>query len=200
MLCPLLSFMSQTDIDAFVKSARNNMLTPERVTTAVVDRGIPVNGQESGDWGLTALHFAVLYKRRVLVVALMAAGADTNVKNKSGQTSVWMGAAFSTADILQLLMDGGGSVNEPNRFGLTPLIALVRWSSGDAAARLRVLLVCPELDLDAEYNRKTAEEWATDTGRSELAVMIVEERARRERWSALRASWVAATTAPSAIF
>jgi ankyrin repeat protein len=169
------------------------------VTRALVLIGIPVNGQNSTG-GETALHYAVIYERRELVVALLAAGADPNVKDADGWTSVWLGATFSAADILQLLMDGGGSVKEPASNGETPLIGFVRWSNGDAAARLKVLLVCSDLDLDAEYEGKTAEEWAVDRGHLGFAVAIVEERRRRMRWSALRAFWIAAITSAPVTF
>jgi ankyrin repeat protein len=187
--------MSQADIDAFVWSAANGMLTPEGVTTAVA-KGIPVNGRQSAT-GRTALPFAVSWSRRELVVALLAAGADANVKDNSGWTSVAWGALASTADIPQLLIDGGGNVNEPDNVGRTPLIVLARSNNGDAATRLQVLLRCPELDLDAKYDGMTAEEWAVRRGHSELAAAIAEERARRERWSALRAAWIAATATRS---
>jgi ankyrin repeat protein len=186
--------MSQVDVDGFVVSAQNDTLTPEGVTTAVA-RGIPVNGRHSRS-GFTALHWAVRPKRRNLVVALLAAGADANVKDKRGRTSAWRGALQSTADILQLLIDGGGSVNEPDNFGQTPLIALVRNNCGDAAARLQVLLACPELDLDATYYDKTPEEWATKLGYMELAAAIAQERRRRMRWNGLRSTWIAAIAAP----
>jgi ankyrin repeat protein len=182
----------QAKIDAFVESARDDTLTPEGVTPAVVTRGIPVNGRDS--YGITALHRAVAAKRCDVVVALLAAGADPNVKNNYGQTSMLWGALQSTADILQLLIDGGGSVNEVTNFGDTPLIMLARANNGGAAARLQVLLACPKLDLDAEYGGKTAEQWAVHTRHVELASAIAQERARRERWSTLRASWVAATS------
>ncbi len=97
------------------------------------------------------------------------------------------------------VIDGGGSVNQVTNFGNTPLIVLVRTNNGDAAARLQMLFACPELDLDATYHGKTAEEWAVHNDHSEMAVMIVEERARRERWSALRAAWISATTALPAV-
>jgi ankyrin repeat protein len=171
--------MSQADIDAFVDSVDYcGTLTPEGVTAAVAG-GIPVNERHSSD-GVTALHNAVFFSRRMLVVALLAAGADANVTNRHGVTSAWWGAINSTADILQLLLDGGGSVNEPRNDGCTPLIALVKNNYGDAAARLQVLLAYPELDLDAKYRGRTAEEWAVDRGHSQLAVAIAEERARRE--------------------
>jgi ankyrin repeat protein len=184
----------QAKIDAFVNSAGYGTLTPEGVTSAVVNRGIPVNGRGCL-LRSTALYYTALNRRRELVVALLAVGADANAKNKFGQSSVWAGAIRS-ADILQLLIDGGGSVNEVTDFGDTPLIALVKHKRGDNAARLKVLLACPDLDLDAEKHGKTAEQWAMETGRSELAVAIAEERAGRERWGGLRAAWIAATIAP----
>jgi ankyrin repeat protein len=181
--------MRQADIGAFVDSAFYGSLTPQGATTAVA-RGIPVNGRNR--WGETALHNAVIYRRRELVVALLAAGADANVKD--GATCVWKGACSSTADILQLLINGGGNVNEADADeGQTPLIALVLWNKGDAPVRLQVLLTCPQLDLDAKYDGKTGEEWAVSNGHPELAAAIAEERRRRERWSTVRCAWIAAT-------
>jgi hypothetical protein len=188
--------MSQADIDAFVESAHDDTLTPEGVMTAVA-RGILVNGRH-GTYGWTALHWAVRFKHRELVVALLAAGADANAKDNDAATSVWVGAAFSTADILQMLIDGGGSVNEPDIYGHTPLIAFARYEKGkNTAARLQVLLACPELDLDAKCRGKTADEWAMEWGLSKLVVAFADERARRERWSALRLTWIAATISPT---
>jgi ankyrin repeat protein len=185
--------MSQADINAFVNSAFNDTLTPQGVTTAVVTRGIPVNGRHKSAWNVTALHHTVLSKRRELVVALVAAGADANVTNLFGKTPMWWGAAYSTADILQLLINSGGSVNEPDNYGQTPLIALVRYNCNDAPARLQVLLARPELDLDAKYDGRTAEEWAVRRGHPEFAAAIADERRRRVRWSIVRCAWIAAT-------
>jgi ankyrin repeat protein len=185
------SIMSQADIDAFVHSAHYGTLTPQDMTAAVA-RGIPVNGRNS-KWGITVLHYAVRFKRRDLVAALLTTGADPNVKDKLGATSVWWSAVDSTADILQLLIDGGGSVNEPCDLDRTPLIALARNNCHDAPARLQVLLACPELDLHAGYDGMTAEDWAVRRGHAELAAAIAEERLKRVRWSAVRCAWVAAT-------
>jgi hypothetical protein len=206
-LWPCLSVViGQADIDAFVHSAKNDMLTPEGVMSAVVTKGIPVNGQHS-TWCRTALHWAVFRQRREVVVALLAVGADANIKNKYGETSVKWGASFGTANILQLLIDGGGCVNEPDIYGRTPLIEVVRWHGREAAARLQVLLACPESDLDAKHDGLTAEECAMACVRPEVAFVIAQERARRERWnalrerwSALRAAWIGATIASTVAF
>jgi hypothetical protein len=198
--------MSQADIDTFAYSAAwNGALTPEGVVVAVETRGIPVNGRSSA-CGLTALQYAVISKRRELVIALLAAGADPNVKDPDGRTSVCAAAIHNTADILQLLIDGGGSVNEADNVGRTPLIyMLVRGSINVyTGARLQMLLASPVLDLDAKYKGKTAEEWAVTEGRPELAghpelaAAIAEEQRRRMRWSALRSTWIDATVAPVA--
>ena len=187
--------MSQGDIDDFIESVQYGTTTPTCVTAAVVTRGIPVSGRHY--WGCTALHWAVCLERCDVVVALLAAGANPNVKNDDGVTSAWWGAYYSTMDILQLLIDGGGSVNEPSNLGLTPLITLTKNNFGNAAARLQVLLRCPELDLDAIYDGKMAQEWAVRRGHPELAAVIAEERRRRERWSTVRCAWVAATVCSS---
>jgi hypothetical protein len=173
------------------------MLTPEGVTRAVAS-GIPVNGRHS-DWGSTALHYAVLRQRRELVVALLAVGADVNVKSTNGWTSMWWGAFDSVAYILQLVIDGGGNVNEATNFGETPLMGIVIYNRGDVAVRLQMLSACPELDLDTRHDGKTAEQWAVSCGQPALASVIAQERARRERWSALRAAWIAATATLSVL-
>jgi ankyrin repeat protein len=178
-----------------VRSAYEDTLTPEGVTTAVLSKGISVNSRNKSNE--TALHHAVASQRRELVVALLAAGADANVKKRFGATSLWWGAWNTTADIMQLLIDSGGSVNEPDNFGQTSLIVLVRWSNGDAAARLGVLLARPELNLDAKWRGKTAEQWAEEKGHQDLAHAIAAERAGRMRWDGLRFAWIFATVAPS---
>jgi ankyrin repeat protein len=165
--------MSQAEIDAFVVSAWNGTLTPEYVTMAVA-RGIPVNGRDSDD-GSTALHWAVRLRHRELVVALLAAGANARIKDDDDDTPLCVGIFSSTADILELLINGGGSVNELYQNGDTPLIAFVRWSYFCGKSRLRVLLACPELDLDARSDGKTAEEWAIHEGRSKIAAAIAAE-------------------------
>ena len=168
--------MSQDDIDAFVRFVGyGGTISPEAVTAAVVSKQVPVNGRSSDD-GWTALHFAVYRSHPVgVTAALLAAGADANVKDIDGATPVWVGGYSSTVAILQLLIDAGGSVNEANHDGQTPLIALVRNNVGDAAARLGVLLARPNLDLDARFEGKTAEEWAMERGHGALGAAIAAE-------------------------
>jgi hypothetical protein len=183
--------MRQADIHTFVDSAGwPNQLTLKGVITAA-NKGI-INKQLICN-GRTALHNAVDSVNQKAVVLLLAAGANTNVKAHYGYTSVLMLCwRRNIGDILQLLINAGGSVNKVTDFGETPLTLLVRWSSGDAMAPMKVLLGRPELHLDAKCEGKTAEEWAVHMRRDELASTISQERARRERWSAFRSAWMAA--------
>ncbi len=166
-------------VDSFVTAAYDGTLTPEGLVTAVVTNRIPVNGQHKDD-GTTALHCAVLKKRYELVAALLAAGADPNRVATTYGTTVGWAAAHSTADILQLLIEFGGRVNNEGDVlgalvGKTSLFAVVDSTEGDVAARLGVLLARPELDLDAMHLGMTAEEWAVAKGRADLATAIAAE-------------------------
>jgi ankyrin repeat protein len=165
--------MSQHDVDAFIISAGDGTLSSEDITLAVA-RGVPVNGRHSAS-GCTALHFAVLHKRREVVLELLATGADANVGDGFGRTSVVYGAYDSTAEILQLLINGGGDVNVSYGCGKTCLITLVKFNHADAAERLDVLLARQELQLDVTYTGKTAEQWAFLNGRVQLAEAITAE-------------------------
>jgi hypothetical protein len=174
---PAFHIMSQKDIDAFVTafgSAARPQLAPEDVMKAV-KRGIPVNGQDSV-WWFTALHVTVLTERKELALALLKAGADASIKDDAGRTPVLWAAKFGTLETLRLLIEWGGSVNQADNGGTTPLVAVARWQlTDDAAAKLDVLLARPELDLDAKCEGKTAEQWALYKGFDDLAVAIAAE-------------------------
>jgi hypothetical protein len=180
--------MSQDDIDAFVASAYNETLMPEGVMAAMAAKRLPVSGRDYD--GQTALHWAVYKKHRELVKALLAAGADADVKDKNGRTSVWWAAAWSTSCILQQLIENGGSVNEADTFGHTPLSMLLKDRRGDADIRLHILLECRDLDLDAKVFGKTAEQLC-DCYNARVA--LAEARLKRSRWGDLRVAWIRAT-------
>ena len=140
----------------------------ESVKAAVTD-GASVN--EEGwvlDWVGTVLPLvaAVRNKHHDVVVWLLSHGANPN-----GEAVMANGAGYSSAAILQLLIDAGGDVNRMS-VGEPPLFYAVDGNSKD---NVRVLLAQPSLDFTVMHTGKTAEQYARDNGRPGLADMIAEE-------------------------
>src|SRR5438046_4534393 len=52
---------------------------------------------------------------------LLAAGADLNVTNRSGEVPLHLAAVSGSKDVAQLLIDRGADVNAQDRGGFTPL-------------------------------------------------------------------------------
>jgi hypothetical protein len=183
--------MSQADIDAFVTSAHSG-LTFEAVMKAIAT-DFPMNGRRSKD-GYTALQFAAYFDNEMLVVALLAAGADPDVKDHDGWTAVMWAAAWSNPTILQLLIDAGGSVNATTKLGQTPLIAVIDYNGNPANTR-DALLARPELELNERFEGKMAEERAAFKNQTEFVAAIADARAKQRRWAHIRTAWVGATAA-----
>ena len=89
------------------------------------------------------------------VRALIAAGADVNVRNYKGQTALHCAARAGFRDIAALLLDHGAAVDARDRDGRTPLATLLRSAAKDKA-RLRDvmrLLVAAGADPDQADDR-----------------------------------------------
>ena len=89
------------------------------------------------------------------VRALIAAGADVNVRNYKGQTALHCAARAGFRDIAALLLDHGATVDARDRDGLTPLATVLRSTAKDKA-RLRDvmrLLVAAGADPDQADDR-----------------------------------------------
>ena len=155
----------------FINAAEKGTLTADDIAAAVAS-GVDVNGTR---WGETALRVAVVNQFPVVVAALLAAGADVNAKDAHGGEAVLWCVYNGSVEMLQLLVDSGGSVNAADSSGCTPLAALVLNDGDLAAARLSVLLACPELELDAVFEGNTAEQWALQEGCGHLAAAIATE-------------------------
>jgi hypothetical protein len=169
--------MHKVGCDAFVHSVEYGGLTAEGVPASLLRWRADVNARHSQS-GLTALHHAVRDVRSDLTTALLAAGANPNVRNNSGATAThW--AVHSSAFILQMLIDAGGSVNTPSFLGETPLLSLVKdrcaGESLASTARLQALLAVQELELDVRQGGKNAEQLVLEQGRLTWARLIAEE-------------------------
>jgi ankyrin repeat protein len=165
---PTLPLQSR-DVDSFITSARNGRLTAETIQLAL-SSGIAVDAVGGEVLNRApALFWASRHGHTAVVTAVLEAGADSDVCDKYGQSSIFGCAFAGKAEVMRLLIERGGDVNKANRDGCTPLISLVRNNAGDAADRLLVLLERPELDLDVKFEGRTAEQWAREKGHHHLA-------------------------------
>jgi ankyrin repeat protein len=59
-----------------------------------------------------------------------------DIRNKDGETPLFIAAAHGFADVVQCLLDANASATEPNRFGVTPLMAAAANGMIDAVRKL----------------------------------------------------------------
>jgi ankyrin repeat protein len=137
-------------------------------------------------YGRTLLHLAAgdgLGGDLHTVGLLLAAGADPNSRTSSaGASPLLWAASGGTASTMRALLAGGAHVNQVDAQGRTPLLDMavardpeVVGGSGDAAERGGVLVSHPCVDLGAEWEGKTAVQWAAEVGNVGLVGLIEEE-------------------------
>ena len=136
---------------------------------AAVADGASVNEKGWAPWGgkPLALEAAAFRRHHDVVVWLLSHGADPN-----GDAVMWYGTYYSTAAILQLLIDAGGDVNRES-CGQPPLFTAVRGNNSED--KVRVLLAQPSLDFTIKHKGKTPEQYARDYPRPAVADMIAQE-------------------------
>ena len=170
---PHMSSSGASPLAAWLSMACANSDLPS--AKAAVAAGASVNENGWVPWGgmVLPLRAAVLRQHYDLVVLLLSHGADPN-----GDQVMHHGAYYSTAAILQLLIDAGGDVNR-NSGETPPLFSAIVGRTRQA--EVRVLLAQPSLDLTIKHNRKTPEQYARDRDEPALAVMIAQEVSGRFR-------------------
>ncbi|MBM3257110.1 MAG: ankyrin repeat domain-containing protein [Candidatus Liptonbacteria bacterium] len=72
-----------------------------------------------GKNGLTLLHLAVAAENEAVVVALLGAGMDIDVKSEYGTTPLMVAAAMHSELMLALLVERGADERATNHFGLS---------------------------------------------------------------------------------
>ena len=135
---------------------------------AAVADGASVNEQgKAPRWSIALLPLvaAAANECHDAVVWLLSHGADAN-----GDKVMYHGAYYSTAGMLQLLIDAGGDVNRPSG-GQPPLFTAVLGFNSEG--NVRVLLAQPSLDLAATTSRP--HQYARDCGKHAVADAITQE-------------------------
>ena len=128
--------------------------------TAAVAAGVNLNAQ-CGTLGLTAVHVAVELANAAVLDALVASGASIDALDNYGSTPLWYAAFHGTAEMVRHVIALGADVNLCGSDAGSPIMALLSQCHGrDAAARLDVLLACPDVDVDAEVDGITTLQFA----------------------------------------
>ena len=118
--------------DPFIRAAQEDDL--EKVTELI--SGTDVNRRDE-DTHTTALEHAVKNANREMVQLLLAAGADVNAKNFSGETVLMMIDSDATSDLVWDLINAGADVHLKDTSGNT---ALMQAADADNVDAVRTLL------------------------------------------------------------
>lgn len=140
----------------------------------LLDQRVDVN--ESQIDGATALHWAAQANDVDMAAALVAAGADVSAKNRVGATPMLAAVINGNAELVKLLIGGGGDVNEPLTVtGDTPLMVASRTGIADAVQ----VLLDNGADVNATENwgRTTPLMWAVAENHARVVRMLIEHGA-----------------------
>ena len=104
-----------------------------------------------------ALHDAARKGNIYAVKQHLAAGADVNVKHKSGSTPLDEATVRGYKEVVELLIAEGADVNGPTKWGSTPLSD----AAGGGHKKIVELLIAEGADVNAKNKRgKTPLDWA----------------------------------------
>lgn len=85
----------------------------------MLENGIDLHEVDSD--GISALDMAIKFKRKDVIQFCLDRGFELNVsKRKSGITPVMLAACFSDIEMMQMLLDSGGEVNQADKSGMAP--------------------------------------------------------------------------------
>jgi ankyrin repeat protein len=104
----------------------------------LIDNGADVNASLGYQ---SILRNLVIYssgkpKRKELLKKIVKAGADLNVKGRSGSTPLWTAITFGKEDMAELLLEYGASHEGADRFGTTALFKAASMGYSDCVAML----------------------------------------------------------------
>ena len=108
---------------SLVTAAQQNNI--ELLKAALGVDGDKVN-DNSGMGGMSALHWAAKNGNPEMTLLLIQAGADPNVKSKVGKTPMTVAAESGKVEVLEVLVENGGTIEAIDQIGGSPLL----WAAG----------------------------------------------------------------------
>ncbi|OCB84736.1 ankyrin [Sanghuangporus baumii] len=151
------------------------------VVTYLLEHGAEVNSQDPSGW--TPLHCAVSAGHEAVVKELIGAGANINERTGQGMTPLHYAASKNHIDIGKLLIEKGADYNARNNANQLPLH---RAATTGSTGFVHLLLHPPEGRPKPRLNTgdrvgNTPLHLAMESGHAEVAVMLIEVGADRDR-------------------
>jgi beta-lactamase regulating signal transducer with metallopeptidase domain len=157
--------------DLMVAAANGNLAQ----VRSLLDKGVPVDFQEIGEVGYTALIQAAQVGREPAVVQeLLANGAQVEHRRNGGETALILAGGSGNVSIVEALLNAGAQVNDQDDGGLTALMAAS--ARGDSGVVL--LLLSSGADVHRELrNGETALELAARSGHDRVVRLLLDSGA-----------------------
>lgn len=127
--------------------------------------------------GMTALHWAVHWRRLDAVQRLLAAGIEADMKTEYGATPMAIACQSGDTKLIQALIDAGADVRSSLPSGETLLMRAARTGVADSV----LLLIQRGADVNAKgRSGQTALMWAAAEGNSEVVDLLLRTGANRD--------------------
>jgi ankyrin repeat protein len=141
----------------------------EAVLAAITSSDIDVNAADPD--GSTALLWATYKVDRELVLALLKAGAQTNVTNHFGASPLTEAVKLGDIDLVRVLLDAGAEPNSPNQDNQTALML----ASSIGSLPVAELLISRGANVNAveSFRGQTALMWAAAGNHPEVVDALV---------------------------
>jgi ankyrin repeat protein len=171
LACAVPAFAQFSDSYNFIKAIRDR--DGDKVMTFLNKPGAPVMNTRDGATGEGALHIIIRRHDTVYMQVMLARGADTNIRDKDGNSPLILSALLGDPDMVRLLLAAGANVNAVNGRGETPLIVAVQ--RRDATVTRALIAAGANPALSDTIAGKSARDYASEDTRGTALVKILDE-------------------------
>jgi len=156
------------DKGADINAGILKMVGNGEVAELLIDRGANVNGDDNSGW---PLRNAAAYGKIDVMRVLLANSADTEIKDRNGQTALSIAMTYQCRESVLFLTANGADVNTKDRWGQTPLHYVARRGWRDAAEAL----IAKGADVEARTKEYGASPlyFSTMSGHADIVELLI---------------------------